>query len=184
MAKHYVRLKENTDIIIHGFSDSFEKPLDTDTCINENGGRQFELLGKSNPILVNSDGVHLYRLVTTITDEQVPIVEDVTDELNVNVDTSNVSLEDSEAVLTDVVVDNRITATATGYKTLYHYHYSVRHSTNEEMEEELLGFPEVTPEKTDSEKIKELQEQVTALEEQNTMLTECLLEMSEVVYGG
>ena len=183
MAKHYVRVDEE-DKIVHGFSSDFEKPLDTDICINENGGRQFELLGVMNPILVRLNGVHLYRLVTTITEEQVPIVEDVTDELNVNIDTSNVSLEDSEAVLTDVVVNKDITATATGYKTLYHYHYSVRHSTNEEMEEELLGFPEVTPEKNDSEKIMELEKHLTALEEQNTMLTECLLEMSEVVYGG
>lgn len=183
MAKHYVRVQENTDIITHGFSDAFEKPLDTDICINENGDRHFELFGNLNPNLVNSDdGVHLYRLVTTITEEEVEVKEDVTNELNVDVDTSEVSLDDTEAVLTDVVVNNNVTATATGYKIVKHYHYEVRYATEEEMAEELASF-EVTAEKTDSEKIEELQEQVSALEEQNNMLAECLLEMSEVVYN-
>ena len=42
MSKHYIRKDENK-IIIKVFSDAFEKPLETDICINENGGRHYHL---------------------------------------------------------------------------------------------------------------------------------------------
>lgn len=57
MAKHYIRLNEN-DEIIKGFTTDFEEPLETDICINENGGRHFELLGEINPRLTNYDFVN------------------------------------------------------------------------------------------------------------------------------
>lgn len=49
--KHYIRTENN--IVIKGFSDAFEKPLDTDICINTKGGRHFEINGCINPPLVN-----------------------------------------------------------------------------------------------------------------------------------
>ena len=173
MSKHYVRVKENTNIIIHGFSDDFEQPLDTDLLVNENGTRQFSLLGLINPPLTLMSGAHVYRLVTNTTEEKVPITEDVTDE--VKIDTSNVELDEEGAVLEEVQVST--TATATGYKPITVTTYSVRRATDEEIEEEINSFEEVEQEISTSEKIKALQAQVD-------LLTECLLEISEVVYGG
>ena len=175
MSKHYVRVKDNTDIITYGFSDDFEQPLDTDLLINDNGDRHFSLLGVTNPPLTLTNGVHIYRLVTSVTEERIPIVEDVTGETKVDVDTSGVELDVESAVLEDIKVDT--TVTATGYKLVEYVSYSVRKATEEEMEEELSSFEEPEKEVTDSEKIEALQAQVD-------MLTECLLEMSEVVYGG
>lgn len=57
--KHYIRIDEHNRII-KGFSDAFEKPLETDICINEYGGRHFELGGCINPNLVNEYWCHLY----------------------------------------------------------------------------------------------------------------------------
>lgn len=57
--KHYIRIDEKNRII-EGFSDAFENPLETDICINENGGRQFELCGCINPNLVNEYWCHLF----------------------------------------------------------------------------------------------------------------------------
>lgn len=57
--KHYIRIDEKNRII-EGFSDAFENPLETDICINENGGRQFELCGYINPNLVNEYWCHLF----------------------------------------------------------------------------------------------------------------------------
>ena len=41
MSKHYVRTDKNSNII-QVFTDDFEKPVDGDFCINENGGRHFD----------------------------------------------------------------------------------------------------------------------------------------------
>lgn len=49
--KHYIRVVDG--IVIKGFSDAFEKPLETDICINEKGGRHFEIDGRINPHLIN-----------------------------------------------------------------------------------------------------------------------------------
>ena len=62
--KHYVRLKGG--IVIHGFSDAFETPLETDICINEKGGRHFEIDGRINPPLYSECGCHLYRYDTKL----------------------------------------------------------------------------------------------------------------------
>ena len=172
MYKHYIRV--NGDIVIYGFSSEFELPLDTDICINENGGRQFELLGEVNPQLVNDNGTHRFRCVKVVKQEKVPIIEDVTDE--VVVDTSGVELDEG-ATLTNVDVS----ATATGYKFVEHDNVSVRYATKHELEEELASLPEQEYQPTD---IEILKKEVEELKEQNVVLTECLLEMSEVVYGG
>lgn len=49
--KHYIRVDNGT--VVYGFSDAFETSLETDICINENGGRHFELFGVINPPLYN-----------------------------------------------------------------------------------------------------------------------------------
>lgn len=43
MYKHYVKLDEN-NFIIHGFSSAFQKPEESDICINESAGRHFNLI--------------------------------------------------------------------------------------------------------------------------------------------
>lgn len=48
--KHYIRLDGESQVI-YGFSDAFDEPLDTDVCINEDGGRHFVLFGETNPSL-------------------------------------------------------------------------------------------------------------------------------------
>ena len=58
--KHYIRL-DSENRIIKGFSDAFETALSTDICINEQGGRHFELNGVINPPLTNENGVYLYK---------------------------------------------------------------------------------------------------------------------------
>lgn len=64
MAKHYIRIDENT-FITHGFSDDIrqhrEQLLDTDICINETGGRHFTLNGIVNPPLKREDGLPKYK---------------------------------------------------------------------------------------------------------------------------
>lgn len=62
MSKHYIRINENNHII-HGFSDVFEQPLETDICINEEGGRHFELSSKTNLPLLNEFGRALYKYI-------------------------------------------------------------------------------------------------------------------------
>lgn len=179
MSKHYIRIdKENK--IIYGFSSDFEKPLPTDICINENGGRQFELLGEVNPNLLNEDGCHRFRYDSITTSHEVEIVEDASDEVVVteDVDTSNVTLDDPEATLenVEVKVERVVKATAKGNKIVTNTTYFVRYSTDEELEAEKSTIPTPTPEPTPEEQIVELQSQVE-------MLTDCLLEMSEIVYG-
>ena len=62
--KHYIRLDGN--VVIKGFSDAFETPLETDICINEKGGRHFEIDGEINPSLFTMDMCHLYRYDGTL----------------------------------------------------------------------------------------------------------------------
>ena len=61
MAKHYIRL--DGELIIKGFSDDFEQPEEGDICIVENGGRQFQLFGKTNPSVLDQDGFSLYKYI-------------------------------------------------------------------------------------------------------------------------
>lgn len=60
MSKHYIRIDQNNRII-KGFSDDFEEPMETDICINEDGGRHFEFLGNINPTLINSEYIYIYK---------------------------------------------------------------------------------------------------------------------------
>lgn len=76
MAKHYIRVDEKNRVI-KGFSTDFEDPIDTDICINENGGRHFEILGELNPCLINTQYIYLYKYennnVTKRTEEEIKI---------------------------------------------------------------------------------------------------------------
>lgn len=70
--KHYIRV-ENT-LVVKGFSDAFELPLETDICINEKGGRHFEIDGEINPPLYDVRMCHIYRYDTELrkaTDEEL-----------------------------------------------------------------------------------------------------------------
>ena len=72
--KHYIRVKDG--LVVKGFSDAFESPLETDICINEKGGRHFEIDGVINPPLHNENMCHIYRYDTEIrkaTDEELEI---------------------------------------------------------------------------------------------------------------
>lgn len=62
MAKHYVTINDN-GVIQRGFSDDFEQPDASAICINEDGGRHFELNGVINPPMMNFNGVPLYKMV-------------------------------------------------------------------------------------------------------------------------
>ena len=61
MAKHYVTT-DSARTILRGFSTDFEQPNDGDVCINEVGGRHFELNGVINPPMMDYSGVPLYKL--------------------------------------------------------------------------------------------------------------------------
>jgi hypothetical protein len=58
--KHYININED-NYITNGYSDAFQEPNDDDICINEEGGRHFELLGVINPQLLNEDGCYIYK---------------------------------------------------------------------------------------------------------------------------
>lgn len=53
MANHYIRTNE-AGIIVHGFSDSFESPVEGDICITTDGGRHY------NPVIRNDRGQFIY----------------------------------------------------------------------------------------------------------------------------
>lgn len=57
---HYIQL-DDQNRIVKGFSNAFEQPGVTDICINEHGGRHFELNGHINPPLFNNQGITLYK---------------------------------------------------------------------------------------------------------------------------
>lgn len=70
--KHYIRVEN--EIVVKGFSDAFESPLETDICINEKGGRHFEIDGEINPPLYDDRMCHIYRYDTELrkaTDEEL-----------------------------------------------------------------------------------------------------------------
>lgn len=62
--KHYIRVIDG--IVTKGFSDAFEEPTETDICINEKGGRHFEIDGQINPPMFDENFCHLYRYDGTL----------------------------------------------------------------------------------------------------------------------
>ena len=67
--KHYIRL-DTSNRVIKGFSDAFEKSLSTDICINEQGGRHFEMNGVINPPLAEEHGIYIYKYVDNTISER------------------------------------------------------------------------------------------------------------------
>ena len=61
MAKHFI-IADEFGRVLRGFSDDFEQPTDGAICINEDGGRHFELNGVINPPMMDYNGVPLYKL--------------------------------------------------------------------------------------------------------------------------
>ena len=61
MAKHYI-ITDDSGRILRGFSDDFEQPQDGAICINEDGGRHFELNSVINPPMTDCNGVSLYKI--------------------------------------------------------------------------------------------------------------------------
>ncbi|NCC05237.1 MAG: hypothetical protein EOM37_14660 [Proteobacteria bacterium] len=59
MAKHYI-ITDEAGRILRGFSDDFEQADASAICINEDGGRHFELNGVINPPMTDYNGVPLY----------------------------------------------------------------------------------------------------------------------------
>ena len=78
MSKHYIRLNENSSII-KVFSTDFEQPAIGDICINEDGGRQFELNELTNPLLVNEKRIYIYKYTGGI------VIEKTIDEIQFEV---------------------------------------------------------------------------------------------------
>ena len=66
--KHYVRLDTNGSII-KAFSDAFEQPEANDICVNEQGGRHFELDSVSNPPVINTQGQPIYHFTANVITE-------------------------------------------------------------------------------------------------------------------
>ena len=60
MAKHFITTDE-TGRVLRGFSDDFEQPEASAICINEDGGRHFELNGVINPPMTGYNGTPLYK---------------------------------------------------------------------------------------------------------------------------
>ena len=71
MAKHYIII-DDSNCIQCGFSDDFEQPEAGAICINEDGGRHFEMNGVTNPPLMDSNGVPLYKFVNGEVVERTP----------------------------------------------------------------------------------------------------------------
>ena len=60
MAKHYI-ITDASGRILRGFSDDFEQPSESAICVNEDGGRHFELDGCVNPPMIDMNGVSLFK---------------------------------------------------------------------------------------------------------------------------
>ena len=60
MAKHYI-ITDESGRVLRGFSDDFEQPDTNAICINEDGGRHFELNGVINPPMTDYNGTPLFK---------------------------------------------------------------------------------------------------------------------------
>ena len=79
MNKHYIRVDES-GLVTKAFSNAFEKALETDICVNENGGRHYNLS------LLREDGLPKYKydnglVLTTDEDLKDKILEILKDTL-------------------------------------------------------------------------------------------------------
>jgi hypothetical protein len=60
--KHYIGIDTN-NYVIRGYTTQHMIPLESDICINENGGEILSLNGCENPSIVNENGSHNYKYV-------------------------------------------------------------------------------------------------------------------------
>ena len=58
--KHYIKIDSN-GLITEAFSDTFRTPDNDCICINEQGGRHFQINGVINPSLVDADGFFVFK---------------------------------------------------------------------------------------------------------------------------
>ena len=70
--KHYIRVSEE-GFVTKAFSNAFEQPLDTDICVNEDGGRHYNLN------LNREDGLSKYKFADGVFTETTD--EDFTQEI-------------------------------------------------------------------------------------------------------
>ena len=71
MAKHYI-ITDEVGHVLRGFSDDFEQPDTNAICINEDGGRHFELNGVINQPMTDYNGVPLYKFIDGQIVERTP----------------------------------------------------------------------------------------------------------------
>ena len=66
-SKHYIRV-DTQNRVTFGYSDYFDYNvvLDTDICINEQGGMQFELFGVINPDITEEHGVYIFKYLNAV----------------------------------------------------------------------------------------------------------------------
>lgn len=81
-SKHYIRVENG--LVVKGFSTAFEEPLETDICINEKGGRHFEIDGEMNPVLLNDNNTHVYRYDTELRKATEEELTSELEEINAN----------------------------------------------------------------------------------------------------
>lgn len=94
-SKHYIRI-DAENRITKGFSDVFEQPFDSDICINEQGGRHFEMLGIVNPPLTEENGVYIYKY------EDGMVLERTAEEIQADI--ANIPIVLSEQEQTNVAI--------------------------------------------------------------------------------
>lgn len=99
--KHYIRLDTN-NYITKGFSDAFEEPLQADICINEEGGRQFELLEEINPPLFAPNRTHRYKYEDGAGRETTP-EEQAEEYASFPVPTPQITMEERLAIAEDTI---------------------------------------------------------------------------------
>ena len=100
MAKHYI-LTDESGRVLRGFSDDFEQPAASAICINEDGGRHFELGGIINPPMTDYNGTPLYKYNGS------EVIARAQSELNVDVPsiTPVPTIEDRVAAIESAMID-------------------------------------------------------------------------------
>jgi hypothetical protein len=139
MAKHYIT-KDKDGIIINAFSDSFEKPQQDDICIEENGGRHYNL------DLKDSNGDYKYKY------ENDEVIEIVGDRRDINKELlkirlkRNSLLKDTDwVILPDVPIS---TISKTAFETYRQELRDLPASINDLSKIDSLSFPDIPEYKT------------------------------------
>lgn len=131
MNKHYITVDGNS-LVTKAFSDAFEQRLDTDICVNENGGRHYNLN------LTREDGLPKYKYIdgvfTETTEDDFPIrVKHL--ELEVELQKILDWMDDTDYIPNKIVREDWL-RTDKRYIT-YTKEYNIKHSRKEEIQLEL-----------------------------------------------